>query len=133
LNLVVSADDNRFGPRKDKRRCPRCGRDKLPQAFSAKFRDPDGWCRSCRRTPLPFVSSSSSDAVEIKLGQQRIMRVRVVGGMVVLTSGRIEARQVSEVFIECATITIPFRVLPEVRAAMTRAARFQRKAATSEC
>ena len=34
-------------------------------------------------------------SVEIKLGQQRIMRVRVVGGMVVISSGRIEKRQVS--------------------------------------
>jgi hypothetical protein len=69
---------------------------------------------------------------EVKLGQQRIMRVRVLAGMVVLTSGRIEERQVSEVFVECATITIPFRLLPEVRAALTRAAHLQRKTAVRQ-
>jgi hypothetical protein len=92
------------------------------QAFSIQDRDPDGWCRRCRSHFVAERLSLAAPLAEIKLGQQRIMRVRVVGGMVVLTSGRIEARNVSEVFVECASITIPFRVLPEVRAALTRAA-----------
>jgi hypothetical protein len=73
------------------------------------------------------ISPPSPLEAEVKLGQQRIMRVRVVGGMVVLTSGRIEERSVRKAFLECATITIPFRILPEVRAALTRAARLAAK------
>jgi hypothetical protein len=48
--------------------------------------------------------------------------------MVVLTSGRNEARSESQAFVAAGMLTIPFRALPEVRAALAKLARMDRKA-----
>lgn len=132
-NFVASLGDQQLGGDRwragSKHECPQCHKKQIASQF--KRDDPDGWCRACRgnwRPPMNTPPPPSSLKAEIKLGEQRVLRVRVVGGVAVLTSGRFEKRQVSEVFLECATITLPFRVLPEVRAALTRAGRLQRKA-----
>lgn len=146
-------DDRRFGPR-EKRRCTKCGRSKAPHFFS-RGAGPDSACRRCRNAgPVvkaaapPPPPSSSSLVVEVKLGKCRVMRVRVLGGVVVLTGGQIVERKVreawgrggggndtswrvsrmSESFVESGTLTIPFRALDEVQAALRRLARLQRKA-----
>jgi hypothetical protein len=124
----VRLDDRRLRENA-KRPCPKCKRQKVSSQF--KRDDPDGWCRNCRnshRPPIVAPPEQTEPVAEIKLGPLRLMRVRLVGGMAALTCGRIEERSVRKAFVESATITIPLRVLPEVRAALTRLGRLQRKA-----
>jgi uncharacterized Zn finger protein (UPF0148 family) len=119
----VRADDKRFGPR-PKRACPKCGLAKV--RFGTD--DPDVWCRSCLAAPVVVELPAKTNIAEVKLSGSRVVRVEVLGGMVVLTSGRNEARSESQAFVAAGMLTIPFRALPEVRAALAKLARMDRKA-----
>ena len=132
-----------LGPTK-LRRCPKCGRDKKPCAFLVKFKDPDGWCRRCRFHLVPDEGAAPTEWFDIKLGPERVVRVRVVSDVVALTCGRTVERDVhedwsgcgswrveraSESFVEGATITVPLRKLGELRAALSQVAKAHPQAA----
>jgi hypothetical protein len=95
-------------------------------------------------SPEPLASL----VAQIKIGESRALRVRVLGGVIALTTGRIQERNVregscdggnhdaqwhvsrmSESFVDCSTLTLPLRALDELRAALAQVARLQRKVA----
>lgn len=118
--------------------CPRCERHKRVRWFVAS--DPRGWCGTCRgRLAEP---KDSGPTLEISLGKSRALRLRVVAGIVVVTSGQTTERvrreywnygggqptrrriaSTSEAFVTLGTVSFPVRALGPLRKALARLSR----------